>query len=362
MSAQRFRAVGDKVVLVSKPVGLDSVARFAHSLAVMLTAGIGLVKALEILAHSDGDGRVALAADQLSQSVGSGSSFSSALLRLGGAFSVIFVRMIRAGESCGDLPKVLLGLAKDAERQRRNVGALTRALMYPTVVLGVSLSITAFMATYMLPRLLGFILDLGDELPFITKVLVFLVFSPALRYGALAMLATGILSANYLRHHPAMRRKLYEKVKYNLPVVGRAFTLMDASLFCSQLSMMGDSGVTLLEALRILEEGSGNEQMDLAVSRVRERITDGESFARALEPEPIFPRIVSQMVGVAEESSSMYGELGRLAVLLADESENRMEAVLPALEPLLIGVMGLLVGFVVIATFLPIYHLVAMKI
>jgi type IV pilus assembly protein PilC len=357
----RRRLDGD-LVQQFHPIDLLGTARFASSMGVMLGAGIGVVRALDIVAHSDPDPKVSLAADQSARNVESGMQLSTSLAKLNGAFDGVFVRMIMAGESSGDLSKVLLSLAEDAGRRHRQSSAVKQALAYPAVIFGVSMAMTAFMVYYMLPRFLTFFNDLGSNLPWPTRVLMFIVFNPTITYGVPVSGFALLMAGNYLHHNPRQGRVVKEFLKYRLPVIGTANRLLSLSAFCQHLSLMGNNGVGLVEALKILERGSGSPNLDEAVARTRKAVLDGNRLSEAMAMEPVFPKLMVTCVASAEEGSNLYAELARTSKMLGEEAESKLDAILPMLEPLLMGLMGMIVGFIVLATFLPIYQLVSTKI
>jgi len=342
-------------------IRLLSVARFSNCLSVMLGASIGLVRALDIIADSDPDGAVCLAADKAARLVEAGHSLSTALDRLDGVFEEVYVRMVLAGENSGKLPEVLHGLGKDAEQRSHQASAIKSAIIYPASVFSVSLGMIFFMVFFMLPKFLEFFEGMGSELPFPTRLLIFVVYNPALRYGLGFLLLLFLAVGYYLSHNKKESRSAKEYLKYNLPLLGRVNLLISVSHFCRHLCMLGTSGVVLTEGLKILKLGSGYEKLNRAITNVREKIVEGDSFSDALATEPLFPPILIHSVRAAEEGSNLYGGLERASNLLSEEGQSKIDGLIPLLEPLIMAFMGILVGFIVLATFLPIYQLVAVE-
>ena len=338
---------------------LRSLISFTVQLALMLENGIPIMRSMAVLRSSEEPGVTAVV-DHLAASLNQGQRLSSALARLPESFSRIYVKLVQSGESSGRLTEVLRGMAQELERHQRQLGRLQQALVYPSAVFLISGSMAAFMVYYMLPKFLAMFHGFGQELPFITRVLMEVVENRQLRFCLPLIFVVFPALLYHQRHRPDVMLML-QQVKYGLPVVGPINRQTAMARLCSNLSMMGHQGVLLTEALKLLEGTTGYQMLDQALPTVSQDIQSGQTLGQALGGQSIFPALVVQSVLAGESFSDVFGALRNCSVLLEEQVEYRIEAMLSMLEPLVMGFMGVLVGFIVLATFLPIYQMAALK-
>jgi len=343
--------------LFSRGVRTGELAMLTRQLATLLDAGLPLVGALGALLEQTDSPRLRRVLSQIRESVNEGSAFHEALRAQSRSFPEIYRNMVRSGEASGTLPLVLGRLADFLEGSVAFRQKLQAALVYPILMSVMGTGILWFLLTSVVPRVTQIFTDLRRALPAPTRIL--LATSGALReYGWVAI---PILVIAYLALRRYGRTSSGRLVLHGLilrtPALGRFIRLVAVSRFAKTLGTLLTGGVPLLTALDIARAVLGNAVLDRAVERVRDEVREGRSLRDALRATGQFPSVVCQMVGVGEES----GALDELLLKVADTFEAQVGSAVATLtsllEPLMILVMGLAVGFVVLAILLPIFEM-----
>jgi len=290
-------------------------------------------------------------------SVREGSSLADALKTNPRAFSQLYVNMVSAGELSGTLDITLDRLADFLEEQVRFRGRFAAALAYPALMTVIGVGVLFFLFTFVMPRVVGMFEDMKQQLPFITLALLGIVnFLSAFWWLVLLVLGG---AGYYLKRYsgtPAGREALDNRL-LKLPVFGGLIRMIAVSRFTRTLGTLLQSGVPALTALDIVKNVIGNTVLAEAVRKARENVREGESIAEPLRRSGLFPPFVVQMVSVGEKS----GELEKMLLKISDSFdrivETRITALMSLLEPVIILVMGVIVGFIVIAIMLPILEM-----
>ena len=294
---------------------------------------------------------------QISSDVESGTRLSEALLHHPKAFPPFYINMVRAGEVGGILDEILRRLADLMEKQQRIRERVKSALMYPAFVMFAAVSILIILMAFVVPTFIGMFAELGSALPLPTRILV-LMCNTIRGWWWLLVLAIGgfIAFLQTLIRTPAGKRQL-DRLLLHLPVVGSLIHRLLIARFARTFGTLLTSGVPILEALGTVRTTVSNAVIDEALQDVERSLKTGESLARPLELSGAFPPLVSRMVALGEET----GQLDKMLVQLADSYEEEVDIQLGGLtallEPLLIVGVGGIVGFIVIAMFLPLLSL-----
>jgi len=339
---------------VPRKLSLREIHLFTLQLSVMLEAGLHLSQALEVL------GRMGTASDPVAQQilkdVDSGRYLSVAMFRTG-MFNVAYLRLIRAGEASGQMHAVLRPLAEHLERSLMNRTALTSALAYPAFVLLASSGMLAFLIYFQLPQMLRLTADSGGEVPWLTRTVMFLV-QPAvpLVLGGLALV--GALAFYWTWKKPRGRRWLRE-VQYRLPLAGPMLYQLALTRITRDLYLMWHHGVELMQALRTLcETPTGCPPLDRGLVKLTNSVEAGQSLSDAMAEEGrTFPKMLMMLVRSGEESGRVTLGLQHYTTVTEDAVHGRVKDLTAMLEPLMLLVMGLLVGVIVLASLLPVYGL-----
>jgi type II secretory pathway component PulF len=338
-------------------IGRKDVTAFTREMSALLGAAIPIPQALDSLGEDEENPTLRGVVLQISDSVRKGASFSTALEEHPRSFSSLYVSMIRVGEEAGVLPRVMSDLANLLEHEDEVLGEVRAAVAYPVFVLGFGVVTVTVLLTVVLPRLFSMLQDMIAVLPWPTLVL--LNVSNVLYKDWLWVLA-GVVALVFglrqlLRSEPGA--EAWDKLKLRIPVAGSVFQTAALGRFARTLGTLVKSGVSLLPALRIVEHTIGNRILARQIAQVAEETRGGDSLAAPLRKLGLFPRTVVQMIAVGEES----GKLDEMLLKVADVEERHMRAriktLVSLLGPILILVVGALVGFMVIAILLPIFEI-----
>jgi type IV pilus assembly protein PilC len=338
-------------------VGLKQLSLFTRQLSTLISAGLPLVKALYTLRDQLDPGYLRDCVSSILSEVEAGEPFSQVLSRYPKAFPPVYVNMVRAAEQGGLLDEVLKRLTLFLEKEDRLRRRVRSAFVYPIFVLSVAVIILGLLMIFVVPTFTNMFADLGGELPLATKILIAL--SDIVRYHWYLLLIVSFLLIFAFHFFTRTPRQKYflDKLKLRLPVFGNLFLQVAIANFSRTLGTLLHSGVPILAALETVQEAVGNRLVSEAISKINKSVKEGEGLSKPMESAFIFPPIVIRMVAIGEES----GQLDNLLIKIADDFEEEVDVVVSSLtsilEPALIVFMGLIVGFIVIAMFLPLFTL-----
>ena len=330
---------------------------FSRQLATMVAAGIPIVGALDILAKQMEDKVFSRILERIRDDVEAGSSLSEALHKHPRTFSDFFVNMTRAGESSGKLDEILDRLASYLEKADSLARKVRSSLFYPVFVSGLAFLITAFLVIVVVPKFREIFTSLGGELPMPTRILLGL--SDSLRHYFVAEVIVIMSLIALFRTFVSTKagRLWFDRTKLKLPIFGKLLQKVAIARFARTLATLVRSGVPILTALEIVAKTAGNRVIELAVTSARSSIREGENIADPLAANKVFPPMVTRMIAVGEKT----GELERMLSKIADFYENEVDAAVTGLtsliEPLIISILGLVIGSIVIALFLPVFKI-----
>lgn len=331
---------------------------FTRQMATMVNAGLPLLQSLDILAEQTEDlifSRIILA---IAQDVEGGETFSDALKKFPRAFPDLYVSMVRAGEAGGDLDGVLLQLAEyleaTAELRRRVKSAMT----YPVVAFSLIVLMAAGLIMFVVPQFAQIFEELGGELP--TPTLILIKTSELLRsIWAFVFVGAGIGATFLVRMYGRTSNGAYnlDRLKLQIPIFGKLSRKVAVGRFTRTLATLTRSGVPILQAMEIVERTSGNEVFARAIRHSADSVRNGETLADPLARSEQFPAMVTRMIAVGEKTGALEIMLEKIADYYDAEVKATVDALTSLIEPLLIMVMGIIVGGIVIALFMPIMQL-----
>jgi general secretion pathway protein F len=334
-------------------VKLTDLANATRQLAVLLSSGLPLMDALSVMVEQEETAALKAALSSVRDAVREGSSLADALKANPKAFSQLYINMVTAGETSGTLELTLDRLADFLDEQVRFRGRILAALTYPAFMTVIGIGMLFFIFSFVMPRVVGMFEDMKQQLPFITLMLLaFVRFFSAFWWAVLLALGG---AAYYIRKHintPAGREALDARL-LRAPVFGGLIRMIAVSRFTRTLGTLLQSGVPTLTALDIVKSVVGNTVLANAIQKARENVREGEPIADPLKRSGLFPPVAVQMVAVGEKS----GQLEKMLLKISDSFdravETRITALMALMEPVIILVMGLIIGFVVIAIMLP---------
>ncbi len=339
-------------------VRLKDLAVFTRQMATMINAGLTITMCLSILEAQSANKRLVEVITLLRQDVEGGLPLSDALAKHPDEFSSLYVNMVRAGETGGVLDEVLTRLAALLEKELALRQKVRAAMVYPTVIASAAILIVSFIVFFILPKFAALFLDLDIPLPGPTRFLIW-VTQTLHRFWYIFLLGfvSGIFGLrSYIQ--TAKGRAWFDRFKLRMPLFGPINRNVVMTRFSRTLGTLTNSGVPILQALDVVAKAVDNVVISQAVSAVRASIREGETIAGPLQASGMFPPMVVQMVSVGERTGALDTMLAKVADFYDTEVEYAVAGLTSILEPVLIMVLGGVVGFIVIAFYLPLFNLV----
>ncbi len=331
---------------------------FARQLSDLILAGTSLTQAFSILIEQTANLKFKEVIKDIKNQIQDGNSFSQSLTKYPRLFSSLYISLIKTGEAGGDLEKVLTHISNLLEKQRELVSRLRSISAYPLVMLLVALGTIIFLITFVIPKFVIVFEDLGQILPLPTRILI-AVSNFFHGWGgiiSLALIFTAFIAFRQYSRTDEGRLQV-DRLKLNLPLVGKIFRTLVISRFTLTVGNLIANGVPILRSLELSKETVRNEVMSREIEKIQNSVRDGKGLAFPLMQSKLFPPIVSNIIAVGEESGSLEKSLRQIASSYAQELENTLKTVTSLLEPAIILTMGVLIGFIVLAMLLPIFEI-----
>jgi type IV pilus assembly protein PilC len=339
----------------SDKVGLKDLAVMSRQFATMIDSGLSLMRALSILAEQTESPALAKVLAEIRSEVEGGAALSSAMAKHSNVFPPLMINMCRAGEVGGFLDKVLLQIAENMEAEVKLRAKIKSAMTYPVVVFVIAIIAVIGMLLFIVPVFQKMFESLGGELPAPTKALVFL--SSGMKIAAPVLIVVAVPALALWRRVKNRERVRYvvDPLKLRVPIFGDLFRKVAISRFTRNLGTMLAAGVPILRSLEIVGEASGNVVIRDAAKAVEESVRRGESLAGPLAQHKVFPPMVVQMLAVGEDTGAMDTMLSKISEFYDQEVEATTEALTSIIEPLMIAVLGSVIGGMIIALYMPIF-------
>jgi type IV pilus assembly protein PilC len=334
------------------------IAVFSRQLATMLAAGIPLVQAFEIVGAGNEKASMQRLILDVKADVEGGTSLHEALAKHPLYFDDLYVNLVEAGEQAGALESLLDKVATYKEKTEALKKKVKKALFYPTAVLFVAVIVTVVLLIFVIPQFESLYKGFGADLPAFTQMVINL--SRFVQhdgvYIAVVLGAAGYAFFYFKKRSRAMREFL-DRVVLKFPIIGPILNKAAIARYARTLSTMFAAGVPLVEALESVAGATGNIVYENAVMKMRDEVATGQRLQRAMEATGLFPNMVNQMIAVGEESGSLDEMSAKVATFYEAEVDNAVDAMSSLLEPLIMAILGVLVGSLVIAMYLPIFKL-----
>ncbi|MDD5089739.1 MAG: type II secretion system inner membrane protein GspF [Candidatus Wallbacteria bacterium] len=348
-----------EITLFQRKVKSYEVAVFARQFATMIGAGVPLVKCLGILHEQTENPRFRQVLARIRSDVEGGATFSKALERCPEIFSELFVDLVRAGEAGGILDEILNRLANYLESSEQLKSKVKGALTYPIVVATIAVGVVFFLLTFVLPNFKNIFQGMGDAaLPLPTRVLLgvsdFLSAYFVFILMGLAAMAYGLKRFFCTKQG----RRIWDTNLLRMPVIGILMRKVAIAKFTRTLGTLVSSGVPILQALEVTAATAGNVVISDAIHKTRVSIREGESIAEPLKASTVFPPMVVQMIAVGEETGELDGMLIKIAEFYEQEVDTAIKGLTSIIEPVIIVFMGVVVGGIVMAIFLPMLEII----
>jgi type IV pilus assembly protein PilC len=346
---------------VFKKVKPKTLQIFSRQFATMIEAGLNVVSALVILEEQTDDQYFAAVVKELRADVEGGLLLSQAMSRHPKIFDRLFVSMVQAGEAAGILDEVLDRVAFQIEKATQIKRRVKGAMLYPTMVLIFATLVLSGLLMFLVPVFVNIFAQLGGELPTLTQYVVKV--SDLLRHKYYIIFPGIGLSIFGLRKYKKTEsgRKKWDRIKLKVPMkIGSVVLKVTMARFSRTLSTLVSAGVDIIQALEITGQTAGNWVVEEALSDVRLKVGEGVPIAQPLVDNPIFPPMVSQMVKIGEETGELEKMLGKIADFYEDEVDAAISSLTSIVEPLMMILVGLMVGVIVIAMYLPMFKMLSL--
>ncbi|MBU50561.1 MAG: type II secretion system protein GspF [Deltaproteobacteria bacterium] len=338
-------------------VTLQEIALFTRQLSTLLAAGIPLVESLTALVDQTDNEKFKRILSQLKDRVNEGSSFADALREHDSLFSDLYINMVRAGETAGNLEVVLIKLADFTENQMKLRGKIQGALVYPAVMSGIGVIVVIILMTFVVPKITKLFEDINATLPIYTRILIGI--SHAFQSYWMFILPFIGLVIYFLRRYLKSEKGIeqFDQVVLRVPIVGRLTRMIATSRFAGTMSTLLSSGVPMLSAMGIVQTIVGNRVIARVIEDAKNNVREGESLAIPLRRSGEFDPIVGHMISVGERSGHLEEMLQHVSDAYENQVDDRINALTSLLEPLILVVMAVVVGFIIISIMMPILQI-----
>jgi type IV pilus assembly protein PilC len=340
-------------------VKLRDMVIFSRQFSSMIGSGVAMIRTLTIISEQCENKKLKECLTDVKLSVESGASLSDAFARHPDVFDRLWVAMVRAGETGGILDEVMRKVAEFAEQRQKLNEKVKSAMAYPTVALAVALIVFWVMLTFIIPVFKEMFAGMGGELPAFTQMLIDL--SGLMRSPWMLLLLAVLGGAFYsVKQYQKTEtgRMAIDQMFLKLPVVGEVIQKVCVARFTRTFGVLVRSGVPMLTALDVVKETAGNAPLQKAVENVQKEVREGGNISKPLSREPLFPPMVVQMVAVGEETGKLDDMLNKVADFYDEEVENSVDALTSILEPIMVVVIGGIVGSIVVGMYLPIFSII----
>jgi len=339
-----------------RKISLTDKVNFTRQLATMLTAGLRVTEALEILENQTSPA-MAKIVEEIRRDIEEGKDLSSSLGRYPEVFDQVYIALVRAGESAGVLEKVLTRLADNLEKQKEFQGKIKSAMVYPIIIILGMVVVAGIMIIFVIPKMSTIYEEFQAQLPLPTRILLSISKFVALFWWLIGVAIVGfVIGVKTLLKNPAFRKQ-YDRILFKLPIFGNIRQKSILTEFTRTLGLLIGTGILIVEALKILRGSLGSSIYREAINQTAKEVEKGIPLASALASTGVFPFVLPQMISVGEETGKLDEILERISNYFQQESENAVKGLTSAMEPIIMIILGIGVAFLMISVIMPIYNL-----
>jgi len=342
-----------------KGVKASDLVVFTRQLSTMINAGLPIVRSLHVLFEQTQNEKLKRTIFEVRRDVEAGLALSEALDKHPEVFSQLYVEMVRAGEIGGMLDGVLLRVADQLENDQDLKRKIRAAMVYPAVVLAFAIFTASFLLIFIVPIFAGLFEELGGTLPLPTRIVMAISDILASVFGVFVYAGIGLAVYMFFRWKQTEHgRRMWGRVSLRIPMkIGDVVHKVALARFARTLSTLSAAGVPILQAIEITATSSGNWVIENALLKSRDAIREGIPIYKPLEEEPVFPPMVTRMIAVGEETGDVDGMLGKIADFYESEVDAAVKALTSIIEPVMIIIVGAIVGVIVISMYLPLFRI-----
>src|SRR3954452_3674552 len=358
-ATEKDTAAVKKTGTIGKKVSAKNLAVFTRQFSVMIDAGLPLVQCLDILGTQEEDKNFAAVILQTRTDVESGASLAEAMKKHPKTFDPLFTNMIAAGEAGGILDTILKRLATYIEKAVKLKSQVKSAMIYPVAVIPIAVLVVGVILWKVIPTFASLFSGLGAELPLPTRVVIAMS-NGIVAFGPFILVGLGAAGYGIKQYYGTDNgRRTIDKGVLHTPILGLIMRKIAVARFCRTLATLLSSGVPILDGLDITARTSGNAVVEDAILLTRKSIERGETISAPLKETGVFPPMVTQMISVGETTGALDTMLSKIADFYEDEVDTAVAGMLTLMEPVMIAFLGVVVGGIVIAMYLPIFDLIS---
>src|SRR3954466_11033806 len=336
-----------------------NLAIFTRQFSVMIDAGLPLVQCLDILGKQEPDKNFSNIILKTREEVEGGAALADAMRKFPKAYDALYTNMVAAGEAGGILDTVLKRLATYIEKAVKLAGQVKSAMIYPVAVIVIAGLVVGFILWKVIPTFASLFAGLGADLPLPTRIVIGLS-NNRVRYFPILFIAGGGAAYGFKTYYATENgRRTIDAITLKMPILGNIMRKIAVARFCRTLSTLISSGVPILDGLEITAKTSGNAVVEDAIMVTRTSIERGETISAPLKDTAVFPSMVTQMIGVGEATGALDTMLAKIADFYEEEVDTAVAGLLTLLEPIMIALLGGVVGGIVIAMYMPIFDLIS---
>jgi type IV pilus assembly protein PilC len=342
---------------LEKGVGLKDLAIMSRQMATMTSSGLSLIRTLTILSEQTENKTLARILSNVQSDVEAGYSLSAAMAKHPKHFPPLMISLVRAGETGGFLESTLESIAENFESDVKLRATIKSALTYPVAVLIIAFVAVIGMLVFIVPVFEEMFSGFGGELPLPTAILVVMSKNMTWALPLLAVLIVVFVVWWRNNKNSERVRRVVDPLKLKMPVFGELFKKVAIARFTRNFSTMMGAGVPILQSLSIVGETAGNWVIEDALRKVQDSVRVGKSVAAPLAAEPVFPSMVTQMIAVGEDSGALETMLEKIADFYDDEVQSTAESLTALIEPLMIAIIGAVIGGMIVALYMPVFSI-----
>ena len=347
----------DNIIPGRKRVNVNDLANFTRQLSTMITAGLPLTDALNLLKMQSGPTLAKISGSVLADVQG-GVSLSEAMAKFPEVFSRVYVALVKAAEAAGVMENVLNRLAETSEKSREFKGKIVGAMIYPLIIVFGMLGVTVMVVLLVIPKLSALYKEVGSELPLPTKVLIAVSDFATNKWWLLLIIIGGLIFGlgGYLRSEAGKR--VWDRIKFKLPIIGPMSQQVMLTEFTRTMALLVSAGVSVVDSLEIVASIVGSYEVEKNMKKIARQVEKGFPLSICFTENPQFPPIIGQMVAVGEETGKLDQVMEKLSHYFETEADGKIKALTTAIEPLILMVMAVGVGFFMYAVVMPLYDVI----
>lgn len=336
----------------------SDIAIFSRQLATMMASGVPLVQSFDIIGNGHENRAMQELVLDIKQSVEGGTSLADSLAKHPLHFDDLFVNLVGAGEQAGALESLLDKVATYKEKTEAIKAKIKKALFYPIAVMVVAVVVTTILLIFVIPQFESLFSGFGADLPSFTQMVINMsLFLRTKGWIVVVAIAAFAYTFIYIKKRSAKMREMLDRMMLKMPIVGQIVNKAAIARFARTLSTMFSAGVPLVEAMDSVAGATGNIVFENATYEIRDEVATGQRLQRAMQDTELFPNMVTQMIAIGEEAGSLDEMSGKVADFYEAEVDNLVDSMSSLLEPLIMSILGVLVGGLVVAMYLPIFKM-----